>query len=78
MSYSNEKAYDMLILDECRGTFSAAERLWRKCFPDRIPHSRNVFSRLANRIRTEGVAQHNKGRQICRPIRDKIAAEILA
>ncbi|XP_026828192.1 uncharacterized protein LOC113562595 [Ooceraea biroi] len=81
MSYSNEEAYDMLlILGECRGTFSGAERLWRERYPDRTPHSRNVFSRLAKRIRTKGVIQpeHNKSRQIHRPIRDEKTAEILA
>lgn len=78
MSYSNEEAYDMLlILGECQGAFAAAERLWRERYPNRIPHSRNVFSRLANRIKTKGVVQpqHNKGRQIRRPVRDERAAE---
>jgi len=37
MSYSNEEAYDMLlILGECRGTFAAAERLWQERYPNRI------------------------------------------
>ena len=50
MSYSNEEAYNMLlILGECRGTFIAVERLWRERYPDRTPHSRNVFLRLAKR-----------------------------
>jgi len=44
MSYSNEEAYDMLlILDECRGTFATTEILWRQRYPDRTPHSRNVW-----------------------------------
>lgn len=38
----------MLILGECQDTFAAAERLWRERYPNRISHSRNVFSRLAN------------------------------
>ncbi|KYM84225.1 hypothetical protein ALC53_05463, partial [Atta colombica] len=39
-----------------------AERLWRQRLLNRIPHSRKVFSRLANRIRISGViqSQHNK------------------
>ena len=81
MSYSNEEAYDMLlILGECRGTFIAAERLWRERYPDRTPHSRNVFSRLAKRIKIKGVVQpqHNKGTQIRRPIMDERTVEILA
>ncbi|XP_029675902.1 uncharacterized protein LOC115243229 [Formica exsecta] len=80
MSYSNMEAYDMLlILGECRDSFSAAEILWRQRYPDQTPHSRNVFSRLAKRIQNEGVIQphHNKGRQIHHPIRDERAAEIL-
>ena len=54
--------------------------MWRERYPDRTPHSRNVFSRLANRIRTKGVIQpqHNKDRQIRRPVRDERTAEILA
>jgi len=37
MFYSNEEAYDMLlILGECRGTFAIAERLWRDRYPKRI------------------------------------------
>ncbi|EZA54309.1 hypothetical protein X777_06139 [Ooceraea biroi] len=72
MSYSNMEAYDMLlILGECRGSFSAAEILWRQRYSDRTPHSHNVFSHLAKRI------QRIKRRQIHRPIRDERAAEIL-
>jgi len=48
MFYSNREAYDiLLILGECRGTFATVERLWQERYPDRTPHSRNVFSRLA-------------------------------
>jgi len=81
MSYSNEEAYDMLlILDECRDTFTKAERLLQERYPDRTPHSRNGFSRLAKRIKIKGVVQprHNKATQIRRPIRDERTAEILA
>lgn len=80
MSYSNEKSYMLLILSEYRGTFAAAEKLWRERYPDWTPHSRNVSSRLANWIRTEGVVQpqHNRGKQIRHPITDERAAKILA
>jgi len=54
MLYSNEEAYDMLLILS-QGTF--AERLWRECYPDRTPYSRNVFSRLAKRIKIKGVVQ---------------------
>jgi len=61
MSHSNEKANDMLlILDECRGTFATAERLWRERYPDWTPHSRNVFSRLVKRIKIKGVASTSR------------------
>jgi len=72
MSYSNEEAYDIpLILGECRGTFATAERLWRERYPDRTPQSRNVFSRLAKRIKIKSVVQpqQNKATQIRRPIK---------
>lgn len=81
MPYSNEEAYDMLLnLGECRGVFIDAERLWRQRYPNRAPHSRNVFSRLAKRIRAEGVVQphHNKNKEINRPVRQELAADILA
>jgi len=81
MSYSIKEAYDMLlILSECRGTFITAERLWRKRYPNRTPHSRNVFSRLAKRIKIKDVVQpqHNKATQIRRLIRDERTTEILA
>jgi len=69
----------LLILGECRGTFASAERLWRERYPDQIPYSRNIFSRLVKRIKIKGVIQpqHNKTAQIWRPIRDKRTAEIL-
>jgi len=45
MSYSNEEAYDMLlILGEYPDTFAIAEKLWRERYSDRTPHSQNVFS----------------------------------
>jgi len=81
MSYSNEEAYDvLLILGESRGTFAIAERLWRENYPDWTPHSQNVFSRLAKQIKIKDVVQlqHNKATQICRPIRDEKTVEILA
>jgi len=81
MSYSNEKVYDMLlILGECRNTFVTAEKLWQERYPDRTPHSRNVFSHLTKQIKIKGVVQfqHNKATQIHRPIRDRKTAEILA
>ena len=48
--------------------------------PNRTPHSRKVFSRLANRIRISGViqSQHNKSKQIRHPLRNERTAEILA
>jgi len=58
MSHSNEEVYDMLlILDEYRDTFATAERLWRERYLDRTPHSRNIFLRLAKRIKIKSVVQ---------------------
>jgi len=49
------RAYGMLlILGECRGTFATTERLLRKRYPDRIPHSRDVFSCLTKQIKIKG------------------------
>lgn len=79
--YSNAEALDMmLILGECGGQFRAAARLWRERYPDRVPHSFNVFSRLAKRITNKGIIQpdHNKGRRIRCPVRDERTPEILA
>ncbi|KAF2888450.1 hypothetical protein ILUMI_17723, partial [Ignelater luminosus] len=55
----------LLVLREYVGVFRAAERLWQERYPDCTPHSRNVFSCLAKRVRAEGAVQphHNKGRQ---------------
>lgn len=81
MSYSNAEAADMmLIVGECRGKFRAAARLWQERYPDRTPHSHNVFSRLSKRITNKGIIQpdHNKGRQIRREVRDERTAEIIA
>jgi len=81
MSYSNEEAYDMLlILGECRSTFATTKRLWRECYPNRTPHSRNVFLRLAKWIKIKGVVQpqHNKTTQIRHPIKNETTTEILA
>lgn len=43
-------------------------------------HSRKVFSRLYNRARIDGIMQphHNKGRRICRPVRDVKSAGVIA
>jgi len=70
------EAYDMLlILGECRDTFATAERLWRERYPDQTPHSRNVFSRLAKRIKIKGVVQPQyKATQIRSLIRDERTA----
>lgn len=81
MVYDNAAVADMLhILGERHGGLKAAARLWRERFPDRTPHSKNVFSRLSKRVRTKGIIQpdHNKGRRICRLVRDDRAADILA
>lgn len=79
--YSNAEAMDMmLILGECGGQFRASARLWRERYPDRSPHSFNVFSRLVKRITNKGIIQpdHNKGRRIRRPVKDERTPEILA
>jgi len=63
MSYSNAEALNMmLILGECDHQFRAAARLWGERYPDRAPHSYNVFSRLAKGIINKGIIQpdHNK------------------
>lgn len=81
MNYDNEEAVLMIqILGECHGNFSAAERLWYERFPDRPPHSRNVFSRLQKRVTTKGTVQpdYNKGKTISRPVRDMRSADVLA
>src|SRR5580765_243079 len=81
MSYSNAEASDMmLILGECGGQFRAAARLWRERYPDRVPYSYNVFCRLSKRIINKGIIQpdHNKGRQIRRPVIEERTPEILA
>ncbi len=54
--------------------------MWRERYPDRTPHSRQVFSRLTKRISNKGIIQpdHNKDKQIQRPIRDVRMPEILA
>lgn len=81
MPYSNAEALDMTnILGECGGQFRAAARLWRERYPDRTPHSFNVFSRLGKRIINKGIIQpdNNKGKQIRRPARDERTPEVLA
>jgi len=62
----------LLVLGECNNNFSAAERRYSEKFPDRTPHSRHVFERLAKRVREKGIVQpdHNKGKKILRPARE--------
>ncbi|KAF2889897.1 hypothetical protein ILUMI_16276 [Ignelater luminosus] len=52
----------------------------QECYPDRTPHSKNVFSRLATCVRAEGAVQphHNKEKQVIRSVRDMKSADILA
>lgn len=81
MVYSNQEAHDMLqIFFESGSIAKTAERLWRERYPERFPHSRKVFTRLSQRIRTEGIVQphHNKGKIIRRRVRDERSADIIA
>lgn len=81
MVYSNEEAHDMLeIYFECGSNARAAERLWHERYPNRFSHSYNVFIRLSNRIKNEGIVQphHNKGKKIRRRVRDDRSADIVA
>lgn len=81
MVYSNAEAIQMIqILGQCQNNYSAAARLWRQRFPEKTPHTGNVFSRLLRRAHNEGILQphHNKGRKIRRYVRDEKSADIIA
>lgn len=80
MSYSNEEGALMLSVLGKAGSFREAERMWRNEYPDRTPHSHNVFSRLQRRIIQKGIVQpdYNKGMQIHRPLRAVRAPDIIA
>lgn len=81
MPYTNEEALDMLlILGECLKNFRAAERLYAQRYPDRQRHSYKVFKRLADRVLETGCVQpgKNKNKRIERPVRNEIAADVLA
>ncbi|KAG8288307.1 hypothetical protein J6590_018827 [Homalodisca vitripennis] len=55
MPFSNEEAFQMLmVLGECFQNYSAAALLYAQRYPDREHHSRNVFQRLASRVRDTG------------------------
>ncbi|KAG8307671.1 hypothetical protein J6590_013357 [Homalodisca vitripennis] len=72
MPFSNEEAFQMLmVLGECFQNYSAAALLYAQRYPDREHHSRNVFQRLASRVRETGHVQpdHNKGKELARPVR---------
>lgn len=80
-NYDNEEAVLMLkILGQSEDNYRAAERLWRVRYPDRPPHSRHVFARLEKRLINKGIVQpdHNKGKEIRRPVRDIRTVDILA
>lgn len=81
MVFTSEESADMLlILGECHGNFSAAERLYRERYPHRQPQSRMVFQRLFTRVRASGSVHpsHNRQNVIRRPVRDDRSADILA
>jgi len=79
MSYSNEKAYDiLLILGECRGTFATAERLWREYYPDR---TRETFFHVwlnESQLKVSFILNITKLHRSVVQLRDERTAEILA
>ena len=58
MSSSNKEALEMLmIFEECRRNYSAAECLYAEQYPNRNHYSRKVFRRLAIRVCRIGQVQ---------------------
>lgn len=70
----------LMVLGECFQNYSAAAHLYTERYPDREHHSRRVFERLASRVREKGHVQpdHNKGKELARPMRSDRAPEVLA
>lgn len=69
MIFTNEEAFDMLaVYFECMRNATVAARVYAVRFPERRHHSRRVFLRLVNRLRTTGRVnlsvnrRHGRGR----------------
>uniref|UniRef100_A0A1B6LRF1 DUF4817 domain-containing protein n=1 Tax=Graphocephala atropunctata TaxID=36148 RepID=A0A1B6LRF1_9HEMI len=81
MAYTSAEAFDMLmVLGECYQNFTAAATLYAERFPERHHYSRKAFRTLADRVRETGSVHcnHNKGKQIARPVRSEKSADVLA
>lgn len=81
MPYTSAEAFDMLmVLGESFQNFTAAAALYSERFPERHHFSRKAFRTLADRVRETGsvYADHNKGKQITRPVRNEVSADVIA
>lgn len=70
----------LMVLGAAEGNYSKAARLWNQRYPERTPHSRNVFKRLQVRGEKKGILlpDHNKNQKIKRPVRDQCEVAVLA
>lgn len=79
MPYTNEEAFDMLmILGESFQNYRAAERLYAERYPGRQHQGYKSFERLAARVKSTGTVQPSEKRNKIPEVRVERSADIIA